>query len=206
MKISLLKNSKLVCLVGILLLSILPFFTAATSVHAAEDQPIIEIEKNSKWVDFENELSSRRTKRSLDGENTISQEEYFRLVEKYDGAKAVVRVNRAVAFSEQLVNGGYNAFATSRSGMESLRSGYGTTAALLVANGTVGGAMAGGPAGALVGAIGANVLAGYFRSANSDMKRWLDVGSSKGGCRITLTEEFPISSLGSTTQSAIKKL
>lgn len=100
------------------------------------------------------------------------------------------------------MNGGYNAFATSRSGMESLRSGYGTTAALLVANGTVGGAMAGGPA----GAIGANVLAGYFRYANSDMKRWLDVDSSKGGCRITLTEEFPISSLGSTTQSAIKKL
>lgn len=52
MKISLLKNSKLVCLVGILLLSILPFFTAATSVHAAEDQSIIEIEKNSKGVDF----------------------------------------------------------------------------------------------------------------------------------------------------------
>lgn len=66
--------------------------------------------------------------------------------------------------------------------------------------------MAGGPPGALVGAIGANVLADYFRSANSDMKRWLDVGSSKGGCRIILTEEFPISSLGSTTQSAIKKL
>lgn len=45
-----------------------------------------------------------------------------------------------------------------------------------------------------------------FRDANNHMKGWINVGSSKGGCRIRLTDEFPIAILNTTEQSKIRKL
>ena len=87
-----------------------------------------------------------------------------------------------------------------------MRDDYGLNATLLLTDGTLGGAMAGGLVGALLGALGAGLLAGYFRDANNHMKEWINVGSSKGGCRITLTDEFPIAKLNTVEQSPIKKL
>lgn len=90
--------------------------------------------------------------------------------------------------------------------MERLRSDIAITATLLVTDGTLGGAIVAGPLGAVIGLIGSAILGSRVRDGSNDMKRWLDVDSSKGGVRITETEEFPIASLQSISQSPIKKL
>lgn len=38
------------------------------------------------------------------------------------------------------------------------------------------------------------------------MKSWINVGSSIGGSWMTLTEEFPIATLNTTSQSPVKPL
>ncbi|EGO2842887.1 hypothetical protein IBQ15_002643 [Enterococcus faecalis] len=215
------RKSKLVCVIATLLLGVSTFVISGVSVYASDfEEDSVEqdftIETNAKWDAFEKELSFRIAnsnsnnivKRSLENvqESGITKQELQELIIKYDGAERTIRTKRAAAFSEKFVNGGYNAFADNKSGMVALRDELGTTATLLQANGTLGGAIAGGPAGALIGLVRATILATYFRNANGHMKEWIAVGSSKGGIRITVTDEFPIAQLDTVEQSPIKVL
>ena len=72
----------------------------------------------------------------------------------------------------------------------------------LVAAGAVGGAF-GGILGAAGGAIAGKILAGHVDEAQKDVKKMINKNRSKGGCRVTLTDEFPISSLNSRKQAKI---
>lgn len=204
-----LKKSFMSLLVLALTISAFTVF-GTTNVSAAELNNEIEIVTNTQWELFEEELNQIKNdharNRIISNEPALTEEQFFELVEKYDGAERTVYQNRAASYSEKFKTGGYNAFAYSKSSMRNLRDDYGTCATLLITDGTLAGAMAGGIAGALVGAIASNVLAAYFRDANNHMKDWINVGSSKGGCRITLTDEFPIAKLDTLSQSAIKKL
>lgn len=206
-----LKMKKFVAIISAIAVAvtIIPFTGMKTFAHNQEQN--IQIVANDKWKALEKELLELQSKkkiatRSVGNATFITKEEFFALAEKYDGAERTVKVGKSSYYSEKLVNGGYNAFANSKSGMVHLRDDYGTCATLLVTDGVLGGAIAGGPAGALIGAIASNLLASYFRAANNHMKEWINVGSSKGGCRITLTDEFPIAKLDTVQQSPIKKL
>ncbi len=57
--------------------------------------------------------------------------------------------------------------------------------------------------GAIFGAGAGGILSVRSGSAQSDVKTMINNGKSKGGCRITLTDEFPIASLTSTSQSKL---
>lgn len=182
-------------------------------VHAADSKssPKVEVTTNAKWDALEQELLELREKkvaiRRVSEEGSyITEEEFWNLAKKYDGAERTVYVSRAAAYSEKFVKGGYNAFAYSKTGMKKLRDDYGICATGLLVDGVLTGAIAGGVAGALVGAIASDILGARFRDANNHMKEWINVGSSKGGCRITLTDEFPIAKLDTVQQSPIKKL
>ncbi|MFC6288599.1 hypothetical protein [Levilactobacillus angrenensis] len=146
---------------------------------------------------------------------------YQELIAKYDGAQIDYNIEdeadhaqaRGRSFSEKFVNGGLNDFAYKKSGLADLRSYYGKTALSLKGLGATSGAAAGAAAGflgsavgALVGMVGGTVIGGHFDEAQRDMKKWISKGSSKGGCRVTATDEFPIASLGSQKQTNIRKL
>ncbi|HJD99158.1 hypothetical protein [Levilactobacillus brevis] len=137
------------------------------------------------------------------------------LVQKYDGAQVDYDIRddsqdgpatRGHSFSEKWVNGGLNDFAGKKSALPELRSYYGKTAASSALIGAGGGATVGGLPGAIIGAIGGQVAYTRFNDAQNDMKRWIRKDSSKGGCRVTATDEFPIASLGSQKQAKIQKL
>ena len=68
------------------------------------------------------------------------------------------------------------------------------------------GSIEGGPAGTIAGAIGAKVLGARVKEGYIDIKKWIDVGSSRGGVRMTASAEFPIDSLNSIKQTKIRKL
>ncbi|WP_314065978.1 hypothetical protein [uncultured Vagococcus sp.] len=208
------KKSKLVCVVASFILFVSPLVSFGNTIQAEEvasSKSEVVIVKNEKMKQLEQELAliklkGQRSLKALNGDPILSQEETAALLAKYDGAETTVYVNRAAAYQSKLVNGGANFLATTKSGMSTLRSEMATTATLLKANGVVGGAVLGGLAGAILGFMASSVFADRCSSGSNDMKRWIDVGSSKGGVRMTLTEEFPISSIGSTSQAKIQKL
>lgn len=207
------KCKKLVLKMLVLTLAVSAFTVfGTTKVSAAEsnENKSVEVVTNKQCDLFENEVNQLKNanakSRGTSNEAVLTKEQFFELVKKYDGAERTVYESRGASYSEKFKWGGYNAFAYSKKGMQNLRDDYGACATLLITDGTLVGAMAGGVAGALVGAIGSNILATYFRDANNHMKDWINIGSSKGGCRITLTDEFPIAKLDTLSQSAIKKL
>lgn len=194
----------LLCILSVILPSTL---TAYASELPEEQKATVTRVSNDTWQAFEQELNQMiQKKKQLTGHTSLSEEEAFYLIKKYDGAQSTVYISGRASYSEMFKTGGYNAFASSKYSMANLRNDYGTCATLLQTTGVLGGAMAGGPAGALLGLIGSTILGTRFRDANSDMKKWINVGSTKGGCRITATDEFPIASLNTITQSPIKKL
>ena len=194
----------LLCILSVILPSTLTAY--ASELQEGQKATVTRV-SNDTWQAFEQELNQMvLSKKNLTGNTSLSEEEAFYLINKYDGAQSTVYISGRASYSEMFKTGGYNAFASSKSSMANLRDDYGTCATLLQSVGILGGAMAGGPAGALLGLVGSTILGTRFRAANSDMKKWISVGSSKGGCRITATDEFPIASLNTLTQSPIQKL
>jgi len=180
----------------------------------------VRVHTNNKW----NKLSEEAIKINLQS-NLITPEQekakYQELITKFDGAQIDYDIEdetgrpqaRGHAFSEKFVNGGLNDFAYKKAGLADLRSYYGKTALSLKGLGATSGAATGstvGPlgtaVGALVGMVGGTVVGSHFDEAQRDMKKWISKGSSKGGCRVTATDEFPIASLGSQKQTNIRKL
>lgn len=181
----------------------------------------VKIHTNDKW----DKLSEEAGKFSSQS-NLITPEQkkakYQELIAKFDGAQIDYDIEdeagrpqlRGHAFSEKFVNGGLNDFAYKKAGLADLRSYYGKTALSLkgfgAGTGAGSGFVAAGPlgsaVGSLVGAVGGAVVGGHFDEAQRDMKKWISKGSSKGGCRVTATDEFPIASLGSQKQTNIRKL
>lgn len=197
-------NLGLLCILSVIFPSTL---TAYASELPEEQKSTVTRVSNDTWLAFEQEFNQMiQSKKQLTGNTSLSEEEAFYLINKYDGAQSTVYISGRASYSEMFKTGGYNAFASSKSSMANLRDDYGTSATLLQTAGILGGAMVGGPAGAVLGLIGATILATRFKDANSDMKKWISVGSSKGGCRVTATDEFPIASLNTVTQSPIQKL
>lgn len=172
-----------------------------------EETPVI-IEKNTKYEEFEKEFSriknNSRSEFSTGIYRDTTKKQIANLITKYDGAE--ITVFAAGKYSTKFVNGGVNSYASNKSGMGQLRSDLAMTATLLLTDGTLGGAAIAGPLGALVGLLGSGILGNRCSGASNTMKSWINVGSSRGGVRITLTEQFAISSLNSQKQSPIKKL
>ena len=194
-------NLGLLCMLSVIFPSTL---TAYASELPEEQKATVTRVSNDTWLAFEQEFNQMiQSKKQLTGNTSLSEEEAFYLINKYDGAQSTVSISGRASLSDMFKPGGYNAFASSKSSMANLRDDYGTCATLLQSVGVLGGAMAGGPAGALLGLIGSTILGTRFRDANSDMKKWINVGSSKGGCRITATDEFPIASFNTLTNSPI---
>lgn len=105
------------------------------------------------------------------------------------------------SFSEKWVNGGLNTFAPNKSALVALHTYYGKTAVSLMLGGLAGGALVAGLPGAIVGAVGGNLLANRFNAAQTDIGELINAGATQGGCRITVVDEFPIASLASQTQA-----
>ncbi|MBF0780321.1 MULTISPECIES: hypothetical protein [unclassified Granulicatella] len=169
----------------------------------------VTVSKNDLYLKFEEEL------KILSSESEVTKEKYFELVEKYDGAEKVVtygeispfRFINMSGFSEKFVWGGVNTLAFNRQGIENLRTYFGHCALLLTAGGAVNGFLyGGGPWGALIGAVGGTFMSGRFNEGAGFMRKWFDVGSNKGGVRITLTEAFPIDNIDSLNQAIIRRI
>lgn len=209
---------------------ILPVTDALASTHTAPTQvkaskvtalPIglqgkkVKVHTNAKWRQLTSELQRLEEHSSL----ITSEQQKAKLTElvhEYDGAQVdydilddndfQMQSRKGHSFSEKWVNGGLNDFAYKKSALPDLQAYYGKTAGSTAVLGAGGGGAIGGWVGAIVGAVGGTVASGYFRDAQKDMKKWINKGSSKGGCRVTLTDEFPISYLSSQKQTKIKKL
>lgn len=169
-----------------------------------------EIIKNDKYIQFEKEYSILQEAKankvstfSTGNKAALSEEEFYTLVQKYDGAEKTVVVNSTTLYQEKFVQGGINFFATTYSGMQQLRSDLATTATGLQVSGFLTGALAGGLLGAFVGLLGSDILAERVRDGSNHIQSWLNAGYSRGGTRITLTESFPISYIDSIYQARI---
>lgn len=124
------KITKLVSIISAIAIAItiLPYSNVKALTN--DKSPNVEIITNDKWENFEKDLSelqekNRITTRTIKGYPFITKEEFFDLAKKYDGAERKVKVNRSLAYSEKLVKGGYNCFASTKSGMKQLRDDYG---------------------------------------------------------------------------------
>lgn len=98
-----------------------------TSVSAAElnEDKSIEVVTNYQWDQFENELNQIKNthakSKGVNDEPALTKEQFFELVEKYDGAERTVYENRAASYS--------------KSGTVELRDDYGLCATLLITDG-----------------------------------------------------------------------
>lgn len=174
--------------------------------HADEVDIPTQVIKNEKMIALEKELNTPQVKLALNSKETNRQVMFDYFARKYDGAKVTCIGGKATGVSETFYVGGYNIFASTKTALEYCRTQLSHTATLLQTAGTLTGSVLGGPAGALLGLLGATILASRFRDGSATMRSWINVGSTKGGSRMTLTEEFPIATLNTTSQSPIKPL
>ncbi|MGX7173581.1 hypothetical protein [Enterococcus ratti] len=148
---------------------------------------------------LEKELNSPQVKLALHSKATNQQAMFDYFAKKYDGAQVTYVGGKATDVSETFYVGGYDVFVSNKSALNYCRTQLATTATLLQANGTLGGALLEGPAGTLIGLLGATILAGRFKEGSHTMRNWINVDSSKGGSQMTLTEEFLIATLNTTS-------
>ncbi|MDR3242060.1 MAG: glycine zipper family protein [Lactobacillaceae bacterium] len=203
MELKLVKHLTMLC-AGILVCSVMTPFTL---IGHADDQvqQQLEVHENSDWKAMENEINSPQFQLAIHGEK--SKEVCQSLLTEYDGAERdIIFVGAGTGWTEKIVNGGDNTYATTKAGLANLRDSWGLSAvAMIGAGGGAGTAIAGIP-GAIIGGLIGNALSGYCKDAQNDMKKWIDVGSTKGGARVTLTAEFPIDSVDTTTQCKVRKI
>ena len=161
------------------------------------------IVENEKSKELQNEIKTIKNEK---GE--LSQKDFQNLLVKYDGAertfipKISFRSAQNNSYTEKVVKGGLNVYGSSPQALISARDYLGSSDMGLLATGVIIGSIEGGPA----GAIGAKVLGARVKEGYNDIKNWIDVGSSRGGVRMTAFAEFPIDSLNSIKQTKIRKL
>lgn len=162
---------------------------------------------NEKSKELQNAIKLKQ-----DENNNISKEDFQQLLNKYEGAQRTFNPKYSTrgvnhnGFTEEVVKGGLNYFASSSNGLAHMRDYMGGANTALVLEGAGIGAYVGGPAGALVGAMGAELFGKRCGEAYEDSKAWIEAGSNKGGVRLTATAEFPIDQLSSIKQTKIRKL
>lgn len=198
-------------------------FITPTVAKAAENQDYsvdYEIVKNDLYLQFEEELtelvaSNQSTPSALNSfskqsiapvlnqDNSISEEQLFYLVEKYDGAELTAIVNAKSVYTSKFVKGGINSYATSYQNLNILRSDLKTNATMLRIGGTLVGTV-GGLVGTLVGAVTGDHLAGNCDDAAAGVSAFIQGGYTRGGARVTLTEGFPINNIDSIYEAVIK--
>ena len=165
------------------------------------------IVENEKSKELQNEIKTIKNEK---GE--LSQKDFQNLLVKYDGAertfipKISFRSAQNNSYTEKVVKGGLNVYGSSPQALISARDYLGSSDMGLLATGVIIGSIEGGPAGAIAGAIGAKVLGARVKEGYNDIKNWIDVGSSRGGVRMTASAECPIDSLNCTKQTKIRKL
>ena len=161
------------------------------------------IVENEKSKELQNEIKTIKNEK---GE--LSQKDFQNLLVKYDGAESTFipkisfRSAQNNSYTEKVVKGGLNVYGSSPQALISARDYLGSSDMGLLATGVIIGSIEGGPA----GAIGAKVLGARVKEGYNDIKNWIDVGSSRGGVRMTAFAEFPIDSLNSIKQTKIRKL
>ncbi|QBO37380.1 hypothetical protein EQG49_13335 [Periweissella cryptocerci] len=181
---------------------------------AANDDQTAYAATNELWDNLQVALNDLTASSSYSNSSDKAKANQIQsLLTKYDGAEVSyefadnvgdTRVLTVEGFYEKITKGGVNDFASSKKALPKLRSYYGRIE-IAGAEG-VGLGAASGPIGALLLVSGSTVLIERANAAQSDIKAWIAKGSSKGGARITVTDEFPISSLKSIKQAKIKKL
>lgn len=161
------------------------------------------IVENEKSKELQNEIKTIKKEK---GE--LSQKDFQNILVKYDGAertftpKVSFRSAQNNSYTEKVVKGGLNVYGSSPQALISSRDYLSSSDMGLLATGVIIGSIEGGPA----GAIGAKVLGARVKEGYNDIKNWIDVGSSRGGVRMTASAEFPIDSLNSIKQTKIRKL
>ena len=182
-----------------------------TSVVAVEGNE--EVVKNDLYIAFEKELAQLTQETfstSSAASSNVSPEQLEALMLKYEGATMTVTVpqqndgiTRAAAaqsasYQQRLVNGGLNFYATSRAGLNALRSDLNGLRVTVLGGGAVYGAM-----GAWILVAGAAIVATNITSAANGVSAFIQAGRTRGGARITLSEGFPINSITSQVQASI---
>lgn len=179
----------------------------------SEDTKIVNAEvssPNDKWNQFMTEA------KQLQEQNLPVQEYKTKLqglLDKYDGAEADVELSvtdpsspetnsiKPKSVHEKLIKGGVNDFAKSRSALNALRDYYGKEAAMAAGGSAV---SAGLPTIiTIIFGVALGDAAYQFEQANNDVKTMINLNWKKGGCRVTATDEFPISNLTSLTQTSL---
>lgn len=179
----------------------------ASDATGNSDAAMITIsDSNDIYKQFEKEAKSLYNQALLPQD---LQKQMQALIKKYDGAEVSYNINendspnvnkrvgimrsitKPASVQEKFVDGGVNDYAKSKSALGKLRTYYGTCENLILA-----GAFAG-PIGAATGAFGGKILGKRCSQAQSDVKKMINKKRSKGGCRMTLTDEFSIGSVNS---------
>lgn len=185
----------------------------ASDATGNSDAAMITIsDSNDIYKQFEKEAKSLYNQALLPQD---LQEQMQALIKKYDGAEVSYNINendspnvnkrvgimrsitKPASVQEKFVDGGVNDYVKSKSALGKLRTYYGTCENLILA-----GAFAG-PIGADTGAFGGKILGKRCSQAQSDVKKMINRKRSKEGCRMTLTDEFPIGSVNSKKQVSI---
>ena len=210
------KTIKSLLISATLLSATIPALSNVQSVEASESVDIeqinddVEVIKNDKYLQFEQELAKIQKSEGLKEtdknarintlktpENSnISAEQFFELVEKFDGAEATVVSAQAASYSQKFVNGGVNAFAHSNSGLHILYGDLREAALKVRVGGVVGGSL-GGVIGGLIGGVSGYALSRNIYKAADGVYEFIDKGYKAGGARFTLTNGFPIGYLTS---------
>ncbi|WP_165005560.1 MULTISPECIES: glycine zipper family protein [unclassified Enterococcus] len=183
------------------------FFTPLT--YASEvatpvsELEITKVEVNEKMLALDKELNSANFRIAMQSKTVSSEEIMTNIMLKYDGAEVTYTTRSGSGWSERLVNGGYNVYATSRNGLANVRNSLGLNAMGFRLNGILYGAMIGGVLGAVVGFFGSSLLASRLDQGAGDIKLWINRGRSAGGARMTVSAHFPINNINSTTQATV---
>ncbi len=197
------KKISIVLFLCIINLFFTPFVSASSSAIAANEDEITKIEINDKMIALNREMNRLEFKLAMQSNSINKDEITTNLIKKYDGAEATYLMKSGGSWSEKLVNGGYNVYATNKNGLSYLRDYLGANAMGFRLNGAIYGAMIGGVIGAVCGFFGAGVLATRLDQGATDIKKWISKGRNNGGARMTASAHFPISSLNSITQAMV---
>jgi len=202
------KKITLLLMVTTLILSLSPKIFADTYVTHGETQIVANniepVIANAKGVELINEVQSVDARMKLINPDTRNSEVRY-LLEKYDGAD-FNSVGSTSDWNEHVQDGGMNCFGYTKKGLDYIRSDASTAADLCKVGGATAGAAMGGLIGVIIGAAGGSVISGHLSGGASIMAQWIQAGSTKGGCRITLTDHFPIDSVNSQTSCKVRKL
>ena len=157
---------------------------------------------NKKWYVLNKKIQDVSKGNLSDKEKQV---QISNLMKQYNGAEATFviknanvahgrKVKKPAKIKEKIIKGGLNDFVYSKSGLNALRTYYGKLSAESSAIGLLGG---------FPGKLFEKTLGKHFGEAQSDVKKMINKGRSRGGCRVTITDEFPIKSINSLKQARL---